>query len=207
MIDPLADLMMPFRVISQPAYGPGRVHGDQGQAELRSLIHSVLAGLKPREREVIELSFRHDLADDDLAIVLGTSQSRAHDLASRARGRLEEAPRRTAHRAYRTRGLPGAGGVAGRLGWAADRTDARPGRLAHRGMPDLRPSRMGRNAPGGVFPPAATGPAATGTAGAGPEPVYLHRRRCGDVSPAGSPPRETDMVRADLAGDQARELE
>ena len=90
VIDPLADLMMPFRVISQPAYGLGRVHGEQGQAELRSLIHSVLAGLKPREREVIELSFRHDLADDDLAIVLGTSQNRAHDLASRARGRLEE---------------------------------------------------------------------------------------------------------------------
>jgi RNA polymerase sigma factor (sigma-70 family) len=90
VINPLVDPMMPFRVISQPAYGLGHVIGDQGQAELRSLIHSVLAGLKPREREVIELSFRHDLADDDLAIVLGTSQNRAHDLASRARGRLEE---------------------------------------------------------------------------------------------------------------------
>ena len=91
MISPLADPIMPIRVISQPAYSPGHVHGDQGQAELRSLIHSVLAGLKPREREVIELSFRHDLDDDDLAIALGMSQSRAHDLASRARGRLEEA--------------------------------------------------------------------------------------------------------------------
>jgi anti-sigma factor RsiW len=90
VINPLVDPMMPFRVISQPAYGLGHVSGDQGQAELRSLIHSVLAGLKPREREVIELSFRHDLADDDLAIVLGTSQNRAHELASRARGRLEE---------------------------------------------------------------------------------------------------------------------
>jgi hypothetical protein len=78
-------------VISQPAYPLGHVHGDQGQAELRSLIHSVLGGLRPGEREVIELSFRHDLNDSDLAIVLGVSQSRAHDLASRARGRLEEA--------------------------------------------------------------------------------------------------------------------
>ena len=91
VISQLADPITPFRVIGQPAYGPGHVHGDQGQAELRSLIHSILAGLKPREREVIELSFRHDLDDNDLAIVLGVSQSRAHDLASRARGRLEEA--------------------------------------------------------------------------------------------------------------------
>ena len=91
VISQLADPITPFRVIGQPTYRPGHVHGDQGQAELRSLIHSILAGLRPREREVIELSFRHDLNDNDLAIVLGVSQSRAHDLASRARGRLEEA--------------------------------------------------------------------------------------------------------------------
>ena len=86
-----ADPIMPFRLISQPTYGPGHVNGDQGHAELRSLIHSILAGLKPREREVIELSFRHDLYDNNLALALGVSQSRAHALASRARGRLEEA--------------------------------------------------------------------------------------------------------------------
>jgi len=91
VIRQLADPITPFRVIGQPAYPPGHVHGDQGQAELRSLIHSVLAGLRPGEREVIELSFRHDLHDSDLAIVLGVSQSRAHDLASHARDRLEEA--------------------------------------------------------------------------------------------------------------------
>jgi RNA polymerase sigma factor (sigma-70 family) len=91
VISQSADPTMPFRVISQPTHGPGHVHGDQGQAELRSLIHSILAGLKPREREVIELSFRHDLYDNDLAIALGVSQSQARDLASCARGRLEEA--------------------------------------------------------------------------------------------------------------------
>ena len=91
VISQLADPITPFRVIGQPAYIPGHVHGDQGQAELRSLIHSTLAGLTPREREVIELSLRYDLGDNDLAIVLGVSQSRAHDLASRAKGRLEEA--------------------------------------------------------------------------------------------------------------------
>jgi hypothetical protein len=91
VISQLADPTTPFHVVGRPAQGPGHVRGDQGQAELRSLMHSVLAGLKPREREVIELSFRHDLPDDDLAIVLRLSQSRARDLAARARGRLEEA--------------------------------------------------------------------------------------------------------------------
>ena len=46
VISQLADPITPFRVIGQPAYVPGHVHGDQGQAELRSLIHSTLAGLK-----------------------------------------------------------------------------------------------------------------------------------------------------------------
>jgi RNA polymerase sigma factor (sigma-70 family) len=91
VISQLADPLMPFRAISQPVYLPGHVSGDQGRAELRSLIHSMLAALRPREREVIELSLRHDLSDYDLAIALGMSQSRARDLASRARGRLEEA--------------------------------------------------------------------------------------------------------------------
>ena len=85
------DSTTPFRVISQPSYGPGHVNGDQRQAELRSLIHSILAALKPREREVIELIFRHDLNDNDLTMALGVSQSRAQALASRTRGRLEEA--------------------------------------------------------------------------------------------------------------------
>jgi hypothetical protein len=91
VISQLADPITPFRVIGLPPHGAGHVHGDQGQAELRSLIQSILAGLRPREREVIELSFRHHLNDDDLAIVLDVAQRRAHDLAARARGRLEEA--------------------------------------------------------------------------------------------------------------------
>jgi RNA polymerase sigma factor (sigma-70 family) len=88
-----ADVTMPFRVVSEPtdsADGLAHVNGNAGQADLRVLIRSVLADLKPREREVIELSLRHDLDDSDLAIVLGVSPSRAHALASRARGRLEK---------------------------------------------------------------------------------------------------------------------
>jgi hypothetical protein len=90
VIQPLG-MTMPFRVVSPLDYGLAHVNGDQGQAELRSLIYSVLAGLKPREREVVELSFRHDLHDDDLAAVLGVSLTRAQALAGRARSRLEEA--------------------------------------------------------------------------------------------------------------------
>jgi RNA polymerase sigma factor (sigma-70 family) len=90
VISQLADPITPFRVISQPTYGPDHVN-DQGQAELRSLIHSILAGLRHREREAIELIFRHDLHDNDLAVAFGLSQSRAHDLAARARSRLEKA--------------------------------------------------------------------------------------------------------------------
>jgi RNA polymerase sigma factor (sigma-70 family) len=93
MVSQLADATMQFRVVSEPAAaidGPADVNGYLGQAELRALIRSTLADLKPREREVIELSFRHDLNDNDLAIVLGVSWRRAHALAARARGRLEK---------------------------------------------------------------------------------------------------------------------
>ena len=93
MVSQLADATMQFRVISEPIHATDRladVNGYLGQAELRALIRSILADLKPREREVIELSFRHDLNDNDLAMVLGMSSSRAHDLASRARSRLEK---------------------------------------------------------------------------------------------------------------------
>ena len=92
MVSQLADATMQFRVVSEPTDvtdGLADVNGYLGQAELRALIRSILADLKPREREVIELSFRHDLYDDDLAMVLGVSLSRAQTLASRARGRLE----------------------------------------------------------------------------------------------------------------------
>jgi RNA polymerase sigma factor (sigma-70 family) len=85
------DATMPFRIVSQPTHSLAYANGDRGQAELRSMIHSILAGLKSREREVIELSFRHSLYDNDLALALGASSSRTHALASRARSRVEEA--------------------------------------------------------------------------------------------------------------------
>jgi RNA polymerase sigma factor (sigma-70 family) len=93
MADQLGDATIQFRVVSEPTDGTDDLadaDGYLGQAELRALVRSILADLKPREREVIELSFRHDLYDNDLAIVLGVSWSRAHALASRARSRLEK---------------------------------------------------------------------------------------------------------------------
>ena len=67
------------------------VSGDSAQAELRTMTDAILARLKPREREVIELSLRHDLYGSDLAEALGMSSRRTHALAARARARLEKA--------------------------------------------------------------------------------------------------------------------
>jgi RNA polymerase sigma factor (sigma-70 family) len=93
MVSQFADATMPFRMVSEPSAatdGLADVSGFLGQAELQALIRSILADMKPREREAIELSFRHDLDDDDLAIALGVSSSRARALASRIRVRLEK---------------------------------------------------------------------------------------------------------------------
>jgi RNA polymerase sigma factor (sigma-70 family) len=63
---------------------------DPEQAEWQRLTQAVLAELEPDEREVIELSLRHELYDSDLATALGVSWSQAYALTSRARGRLEK---------------------------------------------------------------------------------------------------------------------
>jgi RNA polymerase sigma factor (sigma-70 family) len=57
--------------------------------ELRQLVRSAIAGLNPGDREVIELSLRHELDGPDLAAALGVPVNQAHALASRARGQLE----------------------------------------------------------------------------------------------------------------------
>jgi RNA polymerase sigma factor (sigma-70 family) len=67
--------------------------GGAEQAGLPTLVRSILAELKPAEREVIELNLRHDLYDTDLATALGVSWSRAHAQAVKAHGQLERALR------------------------------------------------------------------------------------------------------------------
>ncbi len=70
--------------------GRSAVAGDDAErAELRGCVRAAMDGLRPGEREVIELGFRHDLSGADLAAVLGVSRNQAHAVASRARGRLE----------------------------------------------------------------------------------------------------------------------
>ncbi len=149
------------------------VNGDRAEAELRSLIDSILAGLKPREREVIELSFRHDLHDDDLAIALGVSWSRAHALAARARGRLEEALNALHIALTRREACPALGELL--ADWDGQLTEETRELVswhikecqtcAQHGWGALRPAAF--------FSPAAAGPAAPGTPGAGLELRYL----------------------------------
>ncbi|HEY1319280.1 MAG TPA: sigma-70 family RNA polymerase sigma factor [Streptosporangiaceae bacterium] len=95
-----------FDEIADGAYGAYGAYGDgqpaeagqsaeAGQtaalAEVRRLIRETLAELRPDEREVIELSIRHNLSEDELAYVLNVSWSRAYALATQARQHLEKA--------------------------------------------------------------------------------------------------------------------
>jgi RNA polymerase sigma factor (sigma-70 family) len=59
------------------------------RAEVRKVILATLGGLKPGDREVIELTLRHGLDDEELAAVLGVSLSRAHAHSTHARAQLE----------------------------------------------------------------------------------------------------------------------
>jgi RNA polymerase sigma factor (sigma-70 family) len=138
--------------------------GDLGgplQARLRTLIGTILAELEPREREVIELSFRHDLPDSDLAAALGMSESRAHALASRARGRLEEALRALRLSLTRREACPVLGELLadwdGQLdehtrdlvGWHTDQCQT----CAYSGQEALRPAVLARLLPLAPLPP------------------------------------------------------
>ena len=64
--------------------------GDEaGRAGLRTLFDDASAGLRPGEREVIELQLRQGLEPGEVATVLGVSRSRANAVASRATDQLE----------------------------------------------------------------------------------------------------------------------
>jgi len=59
------------------------------QVELRELVWSALAGLDPGDREIVELSLRHEFYGADLADALGVPRNQAQALASRAQTRFE----------------------------------------------------------------------------------------------------------------------
>ena len=61
------------------------------QQELRDSVRSAFNALNASDREVLDLSMRHELNGPELGAALGVSTSHAHALLSRARGRLETA--------------------------------------------------------------------------------------------------------------------
>ena len=59
--------------------------------ELRDLVRAALDGLNPGDREILDLSMRHELTGAELGAALGVSANHAHALLSRARGQVEVA--------------------------------------------------------------------------------------------------------------------
>ncbi len=59
------------------------------QAGLREIVRAALGGLNPGEREVVELSMRHEFYGADLADALGVPLNQAHAMAARARTQFE----------------------------------------------------------------------------------------------------------------------
>ena len=72
-----------------PRLGTGEGAATSGltsdQAELRELVWSALASLDPADREIVELSLRHEFYGADLADVLGVPRNQVLALMTRAR--------------------------------------------------------------------------------------------------------------------------
>ncbi|WP_326555004.1 sigma-70 family RNA polymerase sigma factor [Micromonospora sp. NBC_01813] len=60
-----------------------------GAEQVRELIWAAAAGLNPGDRQVFELSIRHELSAAEVGAVLGVSDSHAHARLSRVRAQLE----------------------------------------------------------------------------------------------------------------------
>jgi RNA polymerase sigma factor (sigma-70 family) len=58
-------------------------------AEAVALVRDALAGLNPGDREVLDLTLRHELSGDELGAALGVPANHANALVSRARAQLE----------------------------------------------------------------------------------------------------------------------
>ncbi|MEU8381280.1 sigma-70 family RNA polymerase sigma factor, partial [Streptosporangium sp. NPDC048865] len=70
---------------------PPDVHDDPGERELAALVHEAMAELSGQEREVLELSLRHDLGSGEVGAVLGLSSRQVTARLGRARDHLENA--------------------------------------------------------------------------------------------------------------------
>ncbi|WP_440098317.1 sigma factor-like helix-turn-helix DNA-binding protein [Streptosporangium sp. H16] len=70
---------------------PPDVHDDPGERELAALVHEAMAELSGQEREVLELSLRHDLGSGEVGAVLGLTSRQVTARLGRARDHLENA--------------------------------------------------------------------------------------------------------------------
>ncbi|MGK2320776.1 RNA polymerase sigma factor [Gordonia rhizosphera] len=62
---------------------------DLHRREVQELVRSALDGLSPKDREIVELSLRHDLDNAEISAVLGVKPSHVTALTSRSRKALE----------------------------------------------------------------------------------------------------------------------
>ena len=81
--------------LTHDEFGAGEATADLGlaleHAQQREMVSSALAGLDPSDREIVELSLRHEFYGADLADALGVPRNQAHALTTRARTRFETA--------------------------------------------------------------------------------------------------------------------
>jgi RNA polymerase sigma factor (sigma-70 family) len=81
--------------LTDDEFGAGEATADLGLAlevaQQREMVSSALARLEPADREIVELSLRHEFYGADLADALGVPRNQAHALTTRARTRFETA--------------------------------------------------------------------------------------------------------------------
>lgn len=74
-----------------PSLDDPDVPDDPVERELAALVHETMAELSEREREVLELSLRHDLGSGEVGAVLGMTSRQVTARLGRARDHLENA--------------------------------------------------------------------------------------------------------------------
>ena len=81
--------------LTNDEFGAGEATADLGlalqEAQQREMVSSALAGLDPADREIVELSLRHEFYGADLADALGVPRNQAQTLTTRARTHFETA--------------------------------------------------------------------------------------------------------------------
>ncbi|MEU3167517.1 sigma-70 family RNA polymerase sigma factor [Streptosporangium sp. NPDC006930] len=73
------------------AVPPPDIHDDPGERELAVLVHEAMTELSVQEREVLELSLRHDLGSGEVGAVLGLTSRQVTARLGRVRDHLENA--------------------------------------------------------------------------------------------------------------------